>query len=291
MKAAIAAFPPDAESPQPHVLLDGSLLHDAASTYRRYWGGAAGIPLLGADEGLRTGPLLFQTTRDQLASFAVDALIDAQSELMLGSILWSSLPTQALSHHLSRLLDVTLDDGSEVVMRLADPRVLPFWINVVQGSYRAYVQRAVMSWMYWDQDHAVRAWNTSAADMPAIGVEAPTFPMALTVEQERALLDACFVHLVIGRLRLENAAALANFPPASRYLLVREQIGRAMRYGLETVGDLQAYCGIALETSLTFDEDPVMKAALERFSRQQGLAPILGSLTPADWRRLASARR
>lgn len=250
---------------QPYLLADGAWIRHTSAPVRALWSRITGTPLLGDSEAGWAGPLLFPLALDGTGIEPLRPLIDAAAMLPIGSILCSAMPTPQLATHLFPLADVRFDDGSEMLMRFADPRVLPFWLDALEGPYRDYVACCASAWIHWQPDWCVRAWadgnpRALAGDLP--------FPMALNEAQQQVMIDACFVHFVLGNIITgDDAPVLQALPAPLRYGFLDDQLQRAMRWGLTNTADLEAYCVAALSHGPRFDETPVVAEALRTADR------------------------
>lgn len=267
------------------ALIDGALLLSLPKPQRKAWLPANGHSLLArsAHDAEAVGPLLFELTRDQLTSNEPDTLLDLVNGQSAGSLILSHLDEASLAHRFQNLLDVLLDDGSDMLMRFFDPRVLPIWLEILEPSYRRYVAQTMQQWMYWGADFSLQ---TQSFTPQAQEETAPKLPMQISSKQEQRLLDACAPWTMIERFRTESASALISLPVSLRYAFFAQQLNRAQAYGLQGQGDLEAYCSLAIECSPLFDEDKAMSAALANVKSGTSFATAVATLTDKDWKRM-----
>lgn len=267
------------------ALLDGALLLSMPKPQRKAWLPVNGRSLLARAEhdAAAVGPLLFELTRDQLANNKPDTLLDFLNGQSAGSFILSQLDAASLAHRLQNLLDVLLDDGSDMLMRFFDPRVLPFWLAILEPSYQTYVAQTMQQWMYWGADFSLQ---TQVFTPHAQEEMAAKFPMQISSKQEQTLLDACAPWTMIERFRSESVSALASLPVSQRYAFFAQQLQRAQAYGLQGQGDLEAYCSLAIECSPLFDEDKAMSAALASVKNGTSFTVAVATLTDIDWKRM-----
>lgn len=129
-----------------YLLMDGAILHDASELLRNRWAtqpAQSAFPQSVGDEAKRVGPLLFQNLPLHGSAASLYHPFDPVSGRMLGSALISPLKLSELSQRLAPLLDVVLADGVTMVMRFHDPRVLPFWLDMLPSPYRNYLAQFV----------------------------------------------------------------------------------------------------------------------------------------------------
>jgi hypothetical protein len=233
------------------------------------------------------GPLLFELSSEQIDAGLPASLLEAQTGQSAGSFLASDQSLNDLAACLAQYVDVKLADGSTMVMRFFDPRVLPFWLNVLQPTHSAHLAAAVSNWSYWDGQLLLHTLNLK--EERSIAAEA-TFPMHLSSEAEQKLLDACYPYTLIERFRKEDAAALARVPLKDRYDFFQDQLARAHAYGIRNAGEVEAYCGLAIELGSNFDEDKAIRSALLKVKSGEKLTEALAVVDDSEWERLRGQR-
>lgn len=274
------------------ALVDGALLRNLPSRQRQRWPVEVGRSLLppgtAASAG-EVGPLLFELPASLIDSALVQSVIDPGSALLAGSFLLASTGLDTVAKVLSPFIDAQLADGTELVMRFYDPRILPLWLDGLPDAYLSHIGSAVSHWLYWDLDHRIRAVEFSDLLVNGNGVADAEFPVRISVQREAQLMAASTPHLVIGRLLREGADVLRPIPPAERYDFVRSQLERATAHGLSTLRDLEAYCGLAVALGKCFDTDSAMESALHDVKAGLPFDKAIAALKDTDWDRLREA--
>jgi Domain of unknown function (DUF4123) len=247
-----------------YALVDGALLSALPERARRLWTKMDAQSLFAgcSDDIEQVGPLLFSLADAQPYEKAIALLRDETSGQIAGSFILSSAQPTVLAATLSTLLDVRLDDGTEMVMRFFDPRILPSWLAVINPPYQAYLAEVVHYWACWqaDQTHALLDMQAHTKAL----VERPDLPMQLSQKQEDKLMQHSYPYMMIEQFLAHDPQALNTAPVAQRYAFLDAQIQRGKGYGLDAHGDLQAYCAVALQYGANFNEDTLVSAALTR---------------------------
>jgi hypothetical protein len=295
--AMLAALQRCRSVPQPAsklcVLIDGALLRSATPRTQRRWpvDAARSLFLSGiADTAAAVGPLLFELPADQPDRAAVESLIDLTTGQMLGSFLVMTNQDADAVEVLRQFVDVQLDDGTEMVMRFYDPRILPFWLSDLSDAYRGHLGTAVSLWLYWAETLEVRVMELSSGSRHRSGPET-SFPVRLSAQQETALINASTPYLVMNRLRAEEPDRLSGIPHVHRYDFIRQQLERAAEHGVSALSDLEAYCGLAVALGARFDNDPAMDGALRSVKAGVPFGQAITTLSEIDWLRMRDAGR
>ncbi|MGS0895973.1 DUF4123 domain-containing protein [Burkholderia stagnalis] len=273
-----------------YILIDGALLDMQADDVKHPWPTFVAVSLLdGADDDARAvGPLLFEW---QPAADAGDDAARAADPRGIpwsaASVLVSPLTFAQLAAHLAPMVDVQLEQMESVMlMRFFDPRVLPFWLDMLPAAHRAYLARGVRHWIHLDTELRIRTAEIVASANVRQAVE---FPLALTQAQEDALLDACYPYTLLERLQAEKPALLAPLPVARRYGFVRDQLARCRAHGAESAASLLVYCELALRYGPRFDEHPAMAAVFDAVAQGQAFPQALALVPSDDWQRMQEA--
>ncbi|RQP23753.1 DUF4123 domain-containing protein [Piscinibacter terrae] len=264
-----------------YALLDGALLKGFSQQTRRHWLLAAGVSLFGDDAdaaATEVGPLLFELNAGADADEFPLGMVDDTMGMCAGSVVESELPGVDLAKRLSRFLDVRLDDGSMMVMRFFDPRVLPAWLEVLPDQYKAELGSVVSRWLYRDHSLEMRSW--------CFDLQEPTsaqFPWAVAAQDEQRLMDRCLPYTVIARFSKEDPQALRKVPLNQQYSFFSQQIERCRSRGLESMGDIEVYCGLAIEVGQAFDETAAFGRCLAEVNAGCSLGEALSRLDDNDW--------
>lgn len=173
-----------------------------------------------------------------------------------------------------------------MLMRFFDPRVLPFWLDMLPAAHRAYLAQGVRHWIHRDTALQLRTADIAA---PADVRQAAEFPLQLTQAQEDELLAACYPYTMLERLRVEKPALLASLPAARHYDFVRDQLARCRAHGADSAASLLIYCELALRYGARFDEDPAMAAVFDAVAQGQAFPEALARVPAEDWRRMQEA--
>lgn len=286
MLAATAAVLQRHPGTRPYLLADGAWLRHGSAFLRASWSRIAGTPLLGDDEAGWAGPLLFPLALDGNATEPLEPLLDPETLLPFGSILCSAMEPPRLATHLLPLADVLLDEGLPMLMRFADPRVTPFWLDALEGPYRHYVADCASAWVHWQPDLSVRAWADGDPYALASGLQ---FPMPLTEAQQQAMIDACFVYFIQSSLMEGRGSSVIKALPAQRrFAFLEDQLRRAMHWGFASAPDLQAWCITAIAHGARFDETPVVADVL-RTEARKGWETVVQAWADRGWPRPRTA--
>ncbi|WP_175681817.1 DUF4123 domain-containing protein [Burkholderia cenocepacia] len=275
-----------------YVLIDGALLDTLPDDDKAAWPAFVAASLLGDDtddDARVVGPLLFewQPAADSAAAEAADAIEPPGIPWPAASVLVSPLSLERLAAHLAPMVDVQLEQMESVMlMRFFDPRVLPFWLDMLPAAHRAYLAQGVRHWIHRDTALQLRTADIAA---PANVRQAAEFPLQLTQAQEDDLLAACYPYTMLERLRVEKPALLASLPAAQHYGFVRDQLARCQAHGAESAASLLIYCELALRYGARFDEDPAMAAVFDAVAQGEAFPDALARVPAEDWRRMQEA--
>lgn len=276
-----------AEGLHAYVLVDGALLQTQSSVERERWPSFIGLSLLANADGeaQAVGPILFEWHPEH--EHEGDAAVVADDTGIVwpaSSVIVSALTHEALVAHLAPMIDVQLEQmDSTMLMRFFDPRVLPFWLDMLPAEHLAWLARGVRGWIYRDAQENLR---TTQIETPPKVDSIATFPLQLSQQQEDDLLAACYPYTMVERLRAEFPALMERVPTAQHYDFVRNQLDRCRGYGADSPASMLIYCELALNYGPRFDEHPAMGPVFAALGDGQGLPQAL-ELVPADeWRRM-----
>ncbi|KWH22335.1 hypothetical protein WL99_28135 [Burkholderia cepacia] len=273
-----------------YVLIDGALLDTLPDDDKASWPAFVAASLLddaADDEARIVGPLLFEWQPGADGADAADAIEPRSIPWPAASVLVSPLSLERLAAHLAPMVDVQLEQMESVMlMRFFDPRVLPFWLDMLPAAHRAYLAHGVRHWIHRDTSLQLRTADIAA---PANVRQAAEFPLQLTQAQEDDLLAACYPYTMLERLRTEKPALLASLPPAQHYGFVRDQLARCRAHGADSAASLLIYCELALRYGARFDEDPAMAAVFDAVAQGQAFPEALALVPAEDWRRMQEA--
>ncbi|UEP30331.1 MULTISPECIES: DUF4123 domain-containing protein [unclassified Burkholderia] len=272
-----------------YVLVDGALLDTLPDDEKAPWPAFVAASLLdnADDDARRVGPLLFEWRPAADSADAADATDPRSIPWPAASVLVSPLTLAQLAAHLAPMVDVQLEQmESAMLMRFFDPRVLPFWLDMLPPAHRAYLAQGVRHWIHRDTELQIRMADIAA---PAHVARAAEFPLQLSQAQEDGLLAACYPYTMIERLRAEKPALLASLPAARHYGFVREQLERCQAHGAESAASLLIYCELALRYGGRFDEHPEMAAVFDAVAQGQDFPQALALVPAEGWQRMQEA--
>ncbi|MGY6241865.1 DUF4123 domain-containing protein (plasmid) [Burkholderia ambifaria] len=272
-----------------YVLVDGALLDTLPDDEKASWPAFVAASLLdnADDDARRVGPLLFEWQPADDSADAVDVTDPRSIPWSAASVLVSPLTLAQLAAHLAPMVDVQLEQmESAMLMRFFDPRVLPFWLDMLPPAHRAYLAQGVRHWIHRDTGLQLRTVDIVA---PANVARAAEFPLQLSQAQEDGLLAACYPYTMIERLRAEKPALLASLPAARHYGFVREQLERCQAHGAESAASLLIYCELALRYGGRFDEHPEMAAVFDAVAQGQDFPQALALVPAEGWQRMQEA--
>ncbi|WP_175741048.1 DUF4123 domain-containing protein [Burkholderia ambifaria] len=272
-----------------YVLVDGALLDTLPDDEKASWPAFVAASLLdnADDDARRVGPLLFEWQPADDSADAVDVTDPRSIPWSAASVLVSPLTLAQLAAHLAPMVDVQLEQmESAMLMRFFDPRVLPFWLDMLPPAHRAYLAQGVRHWIHRDTELQLRTVDIVA---PANVARAAEFPLQLSQAQEDGLLAACYPYTMIERLRAEKPALLASLPAARHYGFVREQLERCQAHGAESAASLLIYCELALRYGGRFDEHPEMAAVFDAVAQGQDFPQALALVPAEGWQRMQEA--
>ncbi|WP_175959837.1 DUF4123 domain-containing protein [Burkholderia pyrrocinia] len=275
-----------------YVLIDGALLDTLPDDEKAPWPAFVAASLLdNADDDARVvGPLLFewQPAADSSdGAGAADATDPRSIPWSAASVIVSPLTLTQLAVRLAPMVDVQLEQmESAMLMRFFDPRVLPFWLDMLPAAHRAYLAQGVRHWIHLDTELQIRTAEIAA---PANVKDAAEFPLQLSQAQEDGLLAACYPYTMLERLRAEKPALLASLPAAQHYGFVRDQLARCQAHGAESAASLLIYCELALRYGPRFDEHPAMAAVFDAVAQGQDFPQALALVPAEGWQRIQEA--
>jgi Domain of unknown function (DUF4123) len=268
------------------ALVDGSLLNQVLPKSTRLdWTALQFHSLLQRTNSVaeNAGPLLFELNDDHLNANLPGTLLDVSAGVAAGSFIVTKLTANKLTGQLVHFVNVQMHDGTEMVMRFFDPRVLPFWFSQIGLNSQLYVTCDVSHWLYWDRGLQLQALSIQK-NSPA--VDEMSEPVCLTVAQEDRLLSDCYPFTMVERFRKEAPEKLNLLPISTRYQFFRNQIERAHAHGLQSHSDIETYCGLALDVGTDFDQDPAVLVALGSVAKGEAFTGAISKITDTEWRRI-----
>jgi hypothetical protein len=83
---------------------------------------------------------------------------------------------------------------------------------------------------------------------------------------------------------------LDRIPVTQRYAFFKNQIARADGHGLESQGEVEAYCGTAIDVGPLFDQDAAMSSAWLAVKDGKPYHEAIADVSHADWQRMRGVR-
>ncbi|MBB3261149.1 hypothetical protein F4827_006057 [Paraburkholderia bannensis] len=271
-----------------YVLVDGALLQTQSAAQQERWPFFLALPLLAnADlDAQAVGPLLYELPSAS-ESDDTGAAVETGIVWPASSVIVSRLSLNELATHLRPMLDVQLEQmDSTMLMRFFDPRVLPFWLDMLPMEHRAWLARGVHDWIYLDAHQNLRSARIETAHKPGEIDVIAQFPLHLSQQQEDDLLAACYPYTMIERLRSEFGTLMERVPLAKQYDFVRDQLDRCRAHGAESPASLITWCELALRYGPHFDEHPAMQPAIAALDDGQTFSQALALVPSGEWARM-----
>lgn len=231
------------------------------------------------------GPLLIPIRPERGASApVVAALLQAMSHGWTVSWLSSKLDMGKLAEHLAGYLNGVMEDGSEVLVRYYDPRLLASFLSSPDENKKHSLLTPVNTWSYWDRELnfiTIQGDNLEESD----GVKDTLIPL----HTQRKLADSSLGDLLTsGLTEQSDATEFSEWLPHALYSAVQRHLEQARDFGLSELADLQLF------VTLSMTVHPDFHNLLEIFYREReninaGLASftdVVLSVPDAKWNAL-----
>lgn len=205
------------------------------------------------------GPLLLAHP-EGLACKRLKRLVFMEGAKSYASIISTPMTQDELQKHLSWLVDVVHEDGTEWVMRYYDPRILPHWLEVLTSEQRKIALAGIQQWTYLDCRGELQVIDNSIDVKPCSQYAEP---MELSAGQVASLMDLSLPYTIIDMLSSDGISELQAIPWFRRYDFFDEQIRKAKTYGVSGIQDLKTYCFLATLLGAAFDDFSLIRSALE----------------------------
>jgi hypothetical protein len=202
------------------------------------------------------------------------------------SWLSSALSLQDLAEHLAGHLNGTLPDGTDVLVRYYDPRVLPSFLVHLDAATREALLAPIGHWAWWDRklDFVIEKGDGRAVSSGITHIQVPA-------EMQKAMAVAAMDDLINGLIVAEaDDGEFVKWLPHTLYTAISRQLHSARNLGLSVPADLQLFVSLALRVHPDFFELlPVFARERERLSNGEVDMPtlVLG-MEDDDWNRLGS---
>jgi hypothetical protein len=232
------------------------------------------------------GPLLIPLP-DGANSAAFKGVVRAMRHGWTVSWLSSNLSLEQLAAHLAGHLNGSLPDGSDVLVRFYDPRLLPHFLTHLDDTTRSALLEPIAEWGWWDRKlNFVSAEGGNQACSPAIN------QTDISLDTQEALAAAALDELIKSMvIDASDADEFAEWLPHALYAAVSVQLGKAREVGLSSISDLQLYVSLALRVHPDFFAMlPVFeRARADLAAGETDLPALVLTVADDDWDRLGTA--
>lgn len=174
-------------------------------------------------------------------------------------LLSSPLPLAELSRRLAQRLNARVSEEMEVMLRYFDPRTFEGLLTVLSVDQRDTFLSVADCWWYPNRSGAMM--QTSSTYTSADRFESP---LALTADQEFALLGASEVDQVAAQLRAMMPDYYRRVPLPEQHGFLVRHMAAAGETAIVATHELSLYCGLALLYGEDFASSPQWKVALEQ---------------------------
>ncbi len=202
------------------------------------------------------------------------------------SWLSSALSLEQLAAHLAGHLNGSLADGSDVLVRFYDPRLLPHFLSHLDDAIRSALLAPIAEWAWWDRKlNFVLTEGGDQETSPAIE------HTDVALETQEALAAVAIDELVKSMvLDASDVDEFVEWLPHVLYAAVSIQMRHARELGMSAISDLQLYVSLALRVH------PDFFALLPAFERAKAdlaagevdLPSLVLNVADDDWDRLGS---
>nr|WP_230949730.1 DUF4123 domain-containing protein [Burkholderia pseudomultivorans] len=237
----IDSYPPDALSQMRqvldasaasthwYVLLDMSFLPSLRDRLSPPSSGRSVIALYeGVYEGdglMAISPCLMSLPEEaeMRAAVCADLLHHTDGRPML-SLLGAAIGADALAAHLRGQMEARADDGEAFLVRLADTRCLPTWVNVLTPSQRKRFFAEIDAWWVFDRTGSLLALDVESVDTGGGGAaDTNSAPYRLDPDQIAALRQAAKVDTLLFHVRQRpETFGQLHAKPSEAYACVRD---------------------------------------------------------------------
>ncbi len=215
------------------------------------------------------------------------AALDRLSRLMIHgwtvSFFTSRAPDIALSMHLKAFLHGLFEDGTKVIVRFFDPRVLGALAQHAPGL-RDPLLAPLGAWAYWDR--ALRLQTLPGEDRPKDTLR-PGEPRVIPLATAEALSRAGRADHILSIIEDRTAAPgeLDAFAPHLRYRIVAGLHARACECGLSGLDPEHLFCALGIRLHPEFDTvlAPVAQALADPADATPRFQAALAEVTEEQW--------
>lgn len=253
---------------------------------------------------------LFTGTPEQHLLSAAPILMDAEAsnpELLswLGklertapSVSWieSEFGLDTLGEMLTRRLECEIDDGTVVVMRFYDPRILLGLPSALTAQQKRYFFAPVTRWTAWEwrrQAHyAITAEQPTPADLALHAIA----PISLTLAQRDQLMYYDKENLYDSIIRHWHDTCpddIAGLSPAILREIAISAVTRCSGYGIVDASSQHLFAGLMMTVSPSFDDHAMVKAYLSdaKVPQERRLSGMIDALPSDVWQQIVARKR
>lgn len=232
------------------------------------------------------GPILIPIDR-KLDNTTVAALVRAMRFGWTVSWLSSLLSLNQLAIHLAGHLNGSFTDGSEVLIRYYDPRLLPAFINECELLSTRSLMYPICHWLSWNREMSLVVYDGGHGEKSP-GVNVTNISKEVRLAMSVATFDD-FVHAQI--LNDAGGDDFFNWLPHMVNYAVATQVKKARSYGLVLLPDIQLYVSLALTVHPQFfDLIPFFSKNLDYLKRNQvDIATLALAVDDRDWEKLGAS--
>lgn len=211
-------------------------------------------------------PMLLAWPEDDLTrNWLLPRSVQWAKDLFAVTWLRSRLGLEELAQALGRRMDARLEDGTELLLRFADARILKSLQLHIESAQRATLFAPVEQWWYLDREEMLQALPLDGQS----GAAAGSPPLCLTQVQLGALMDAAEPDTVLMLMDKVFPDLLTALPSPERYRFVTQHIARAKDLGMDASMDFATYCAISRKHGEAFYERPWWQGTVKQVQRGQ----------------------
>ena len=225
-------------------------------------------------------------------SVLLQSLFKLTSGIPALAALDASTDAAALSRCLAWFAQAHTLDGLELYCRLADTRITPGLLQVLDNEQRVKLRQLVLQWQVINR-HGT--WEALLPDSPAQpNVYAPvaaldtTQPFILSDSQYASLMHKAEPDAVFQLLCESNSDLVPDEERGEFHQRLEKIVKRAHQYGLENSPDILLFTIVALTTHDGFDQHPALKETwLSVQQKAASFSELVGAWPEATWAALS----
>lgn len=213
---------------------------------------------------LDIAPLLISLGHANVASRATKEIEQLAAARPAVSMLESDLELAALAHHLQAFHTIKLPERKEMILRWYDTRVLPVWMEVMNGRQRAGFVHGIGRWTYWD-----RFGDLLELELGPQSPFPPLTPYALDEAQLVRLQAASETDVLLAQLRRIIPDEIASASFRQLYPFVDQHLRIARQHGLVGLDERAQFLLLALFTGGAYLENTEVASRMMLPCREQ----------------------